>query len=111
MLRDSFYNIISIDRNEDGAVAEIALNPGHSIYKAHFPGYPITPGVCIVQIALELMSECAGRDLVLTGAKDIKFLVPVEPGTTPRLTFAITGSNVVVSHGDTLFAKMNLAVE
>lgn len=111
MLKDSFYNIISFDRGDGGAVAEIALNPAHDIYKAHFPGYPITPGVCIVQIALELMSECAGRDLVLVGAKDIKFLVPVEPGTSPRLTFTITGSSVVVSHDDTVFAKMNLDIE
>ena len=31
----------------------LRLNPDHPIYHAHFPGNPITPGVCIVQIVGE----------------------------------------------------------
>ena len=35
----------------------IKLIPSCVIYQAHFPGEPITPGVCIVQMAKELIEE------------------------------------------------------
>ena len=31
----------------------VILNPDHLIYKAHFPGQPVTPGVCILQMIQE----------------------------------------------------------
>ena len=54
-LIDSLYKVISDTRSETGHVFSIELDPEHFIYKAHFPGEPITPGVCIMQIAKELL--------------------------------------------------------
>ena len=47
-LIDSLYKVISDTRSETGHVYSIELDPEHFIYKAHFPGEPITPGVCIL---------------------------------------------------------------
>ena len=44
-MTDNLYTTINIEDNENGFVAEIETNPSHIIYKAHFPGNPITPGV------------------------------------------------------------------
>ena len=49
------YSIVSAE----GQQLRLQLHPEHEIYQAHFPGNPITPGVCQVQIVAEL----AGRQL------------------------------------------------
>jgi 3-hydroxymyristoyl/3-hydroxydecanoyl-(acyl carrier protein) dehydratase len=42
--------------------AQVQLLPESPIYAAHFPGFPVTPGVTLVQMALELMGKkTAGR--------------------------------------------------
>jgi len=57
----------------------ISFNPNHGIYKAHFPGNPITPGACVIQIATELLSEHLSKDLILSEAKNIKFIKLINP--------------------------------
>ncbi|MCQ2142782.1 MAG: beta-hydroxyacyl-ACP dehydratase [Bacteroidales bacterium] len=111
-LEDSFYKVISRTENECGNIYKIALNPDHRIYKAHFPGYPVTPGVCVVEIAVELASLLAGRKLDCKGARDIKFLTPIIPTETKELFFEFDGSDSVkVCDGETLFARMRLELE
>jgi len=51
----------------------------HFIYKAHFPGYPITPGVCILKIIGELLCIHLEKKVVLLEVKNIKFVSPVIP--------------------------------
>lgn len=90
--------------------AEVRLLADSPIYRAHFPGYPVTPGVTLIQMALEL----TGRSL--TGARDIRFLAPVQPsqeGTVLRFRWQekLPGTlDVQVYSADTLCAKMTLSV-
>ena len=65
---------------------QIRLNPEHAIYKAHFPGNPITPGVCIVQIVGEIVGERMGCKLQLRRIASLKFLQPISPIENQRLT-------------------------
>ena len=51
----------------------IILNPDHLIYKAHFPGQPVTPGVCILQMIQEILSEQEGMPLFIRKIKNVKF--------------------------------------
>ena len=107
MLEGYLYQVVS---KEEGC-AVVRLLPECPIYKAHFPTYPITPGVTLVQIALELI----GKPLV--GAKDIKFVEPVLPGSDGtelryEWTFKDNGRadvNVFLPDG-TLSAKMVLGL-
>ncbi len=79
MLEGILYNVVS---REEGA-ATVRLLPESPIYKAHFPGYPVTPGVTLVQMALELM----GRKLA--SAKDIKFVVSYRDDATADITLSL----------------------
>ena len=110
MLRGVLYETVS----SDAAGAVIRLLPESPVYQGHFPGYPITPGVCLVEIALELLSEQAGRPLRLTAAKNIKFISPVFPADGDNLRFNIEGAgeswSVEVYNGEVLSAKMSLTV-
>ena len=110
MLRGVLYETVS----SDAAGAVIRLLPESPVYQGHFPGYPITPGVCLVEIALELLSEQAGRPLRLTAAKNIKFTSPILPSETTDLRFDLGGEGegrtVEVFAGGTLCTKMSFTV-
>lgn len=90
--------------------ATVRLLPESPVYAAHFPGYPITPGVTVVQMALEL----AGADKV-SGAHEVKFISPVFPADGDGVRFEWTREearlrvNVFLPDG-TLCAKMSLDV-
>ncbi|MBQ6175630.1 MAG: hypothetical protein IJK29_00375 [Bacteroidales bacterium] len=122
MLQGILYELVSVD----AAGATIRLLPDSPVYEGHFPGYPITPGVCLVEIALELIAEMAdqvGHDegevahdysVRLVGAKNIKFTSPIIPSEATELRFNLGGEGsertVEILSGETLCAKMSLSV-
>ena len=56
-LKNSLYQITGKETNGTAVSYDLQLDASHVIYQAHFPGEPITPGVCIIQIAKELLEE------------------------------------------------------
>ena len=116
MLRGILYELVQAD----DLGATVRLLPDSAVYAGHFPGYPITPGVCLVQIALELIEEMAGqaghddKKGRLVAAKNIKFTSPVFPAEGSELRFNLAGKgenwSVEVYDGEVLSAKMSLTV-
>ena len=79
-LLNSFFNILSENEDEAGNhVVSITLNPEHVIYQAHFPGKPVTPGVCIIAMVTEALEQWKQRKLNLTLVKNLKFVGIVSP--------------------------------
>ena len=111
MLRGILYETVSVD----GSGVTLRLLPESPVYKGHFPGYPITPGVCLVERALEAIGQMADHDVKLVAAKNIKFTSPVFPDAGTELRFNISGEgenwSVEVLNGEALSAKMSLTVE
>ena len=64
----------------------VILNPDHLVYKAHFPGQPVTPGVCILQMIQELLSEQMGMPLFIKKIKNVKFTRMISPLTDGRIS-------------------------
>lgn len=97
--------------------ARIELLPQSVIYSVHFPGMPVTPGACLVQIACELASVAAGAKLELSSASDIRFLSPVLPSECKEILASLSGETpqeepslweVKMFEGETLCARMKL---
>ena len=119
-LKDNFYHIKQMHRTDVGVKFLVHFNVEHFIYAAHFPGNPITPGVCIVQIVKELTEELTQTPLFLKTVKNIKFVQAINPLTHPEVTFALSmpisdnpmSDNYRVSasveSGEVVFAKMSL---
>ena len=94
-LKNNLYKII---RKEGvGSVVNYAIEliPSCVIYAAHFPGEPITPGVCIVQMGKELVEELLSEQrsilckLMITKVKNVKFLSIISPNETLQLTYQV----------------------
>ncbi|MDE6872352.1 MAG: hypothetical protein K2J62_09590 [Bacteroidales bacterium] len=74
--------VYRIERVEDkgGKVsADAVLDPGSDIFKGHFPGQPILPGVCSVQMLGEIMSEVIGKEVFINEVSSCKYLKTVDP--------------------------------
>jgi 3-hydroxyacyl-[acyl-carrier-protein] dehydratase len=121
MLRDSFFSIISHTVADNHSVYfTVGLNPEHVIYKVHFPNYPITPGVCIIQIAKELFSFFRQTELMVRKIKTVKFLYPIIPTTHSIINYkmewekdarfdeGLYGVKIQVYQDDIIFSKINM---
>ena len=97
-LKDRMYRIVS---TEEGKV-RLELLPDHPIYQAHFPGNPITPGVCIIKIIAELLECRIGRPVVLSKIVNLKFIAPISPVSDPVVDVVFSA---IDQQGDDVKAK------
>lgn len=97
-LLNDFFRIEQSSQYGDNACHRIQLNPGHVIYQAHFPGNPITPGVCVIQIVGELLSELVGKRLVLSKVNNVKFLSTLSPAVEAAVD--VTLSSITEHDGE-----------
>jgi 3-hydroxymyristoyl/3-hydroxydecanoyl-(acyl carrier protein) dehydratase len=61
------------------ARAILRINWGHPIFEGHFPGRPVVPGACLLQIVKELVSMALDSEVRLTRADQIKFISMIGP--------------------------------
>ncbi len=118
VLQDNLYTILSQQQEDGHHVFHLRLHPEWPIYKSHFPGHPITPGVCIVQTVQELLQRLMHRHLTLVQAKNVKYLAIISPEETTELTVTFSlieeqpdGSlklQAQVASGETLCTKLSL---
>ncbi len=118
-LINDFYTITDSNVFEKEGHFRLQLNAAHTIYKSHFPGMPVTPGVCLCAIARELLEQIAGTPLKLTTVKNAKFLKVLSPTEYPEVEtnvkhFAFTPEGVATAQisietltGET-FAKLSI---
>ena len=127
-LKNNLYKIISKEEVNSIFNYTVELNPSCVIYQVHFPGEPITPGVCIVQIGKEVIEDLlleqssASRRLEIIKAKNIKFLSVISPNETPILTYQVRKlvfsddkmtieTQIVVNSDDKSMAKISLVLK
>lgn len=76
----------------------LAFKADHPAFAGHFPDRPIVPGVLLLDAAVHLLSQAAGRPV--TGIASAKFLRPVGPGELLAMTWDTgTGWRFEISNG------------
>lgn len=106
-LLESLYHIEQSEPTASGIRYTVALHPNHIIYQAHFPGQPITPGVCIIRIAQELLSLFRGEALEISILHNVKFLSVINPEITSVINYEI-GKLVANDEEHTLKAQVTV---
>jgi 3-hydroxyacyl-[acyl-carrier-protein] dehydratase len=89
LLLNNLYTIQSISEAEKTIQASVLLRADHAIFKGHFPGQPVLPGVCMLEMITEIASAHLLIPLRITGAPLIKFLNMINPGNDPQIHFEI----------------------
>ena len=85
MLLGTLFHIINLDVTGADLSARIELDATHPLFEGHFPGRPILPGVCQLQIMEEILSVAINRKLKLKSISQVKFLVFINPGVNKLL--------------------------
>jgi 3-hydroxyacyl-[acyl-carrier-protein] dehydratase len=79
MLKGDFFFINSLESKGNKVLALLELNPSHRIFDGHFPGEPVVPGVCMIQMIKEVLETVVGRETRLFKADYLKFLAIIDP--------------------------------
>jgi len=79
ILLNDFYTIQQKTSTPGVVKATIAINKKHRILEGHFPGLPVVPGVCMLQIVREIMQVDSNKTLKITEADNMKFLSVINP--------------------------------
>jgi 3-hydroxyacyl-[acyl-carrier-protein] dehydratase len=108
MLLKDFYTLISLENTVDTKyLATILINEEHEVFKGHFPGNPIMPGVCMMQIIKELTEKITESPLFMQSLSNVKFMALINPFNTPELRLeldvAILEDNLVKVKNITYF--------
>ncbi|MEN2486414.1 3-hydroxyacyl-ACP dehydratase [Flavobacterium sp. B11] len=86
MILQDFYKILSEEKVSDSKYTiTILVNEKHEVFKGHFPGNPIMPGVCMIQIIKELTESITKSSLMIQSLANVKFMALINPEVTPEL--------------------------
>ena len=85
MLINDFYTCHDIELSDGGINCRIVFNDEHSIFKGHFPGQPVVPGVCMMEIVKELLQQQVNKTLILRTSRNVKFLGFITPAIEPAI--------------------------
>lgn len=80
MLQGDFFKINNLEIAGTDVKAQLEINAEHKIFKGHFPGQPVVPGVCMMQMVKEIIEQVTQRKTNLLKAGEMKFLAVIDPG-------------------------------
>ena len=89
MFLNNLYTLSELNSTSRTIAAEIKINADHDIFKGHFPGAPVTPGVIQLQIVKELLEKHFERDLKMKTMRTCKFLQIINPEETSDINIEI----------------------
>ena len=120
MLLGDFFFLIHEEKTNGTIAATLRLNNHHQIFSGHFPGQPVVPGVCMMQMIKEVIEKHTGNKFMLRSADSIKFLSMIDPGKFNEIDAKIdlkdTGSgglnvDAMLFSGSVIFFKLRAILE
>lgn len=94
------FDIKTVENTGAKITATAAVNPQSEIYKAHFPGNPVTPGVTEIALTKKILQLAyPGKIFTFQFSKQIKFtevLLPTVGEVMVVLTPDFEGEKVVI---------------
>lgn len=103
MILKDFYKVLSEEKVSDSKYnITILINEKHEVFKGHFPGNPIMPGVCMIQIIKELTESITKSSLMIQSLANVKFMALINPEVTPELRLEL---DVTITEDDLVKVK------
>lgn len=106
-LKDTLYRIETRYDGDGDTTFAVLLLRDCFIFRAHFPERPVMPGVCLVQMAVELLEERFGERLAIRRIKNVKFLSVISPDDSDRLLLRLSHITTDVTSG-TVAARIDV---
>lgn len=85
---NDFYSFSAFEKGDSGLSFRVEFNSDHGIFAGHFPGQPVVPGVCMMQIVKEMMERSLEHRLTLRSTGQVKFLQLITPDLSPLVNLS-----------------------
>lgn len=79
MKNSYFFFASEPEMHDDHHTLKVELNPDCEVYKGHFPGNPISPGVCSMKMIQTCAEKISGRKLLIEQIGHCRFLSLITP--------------------------------
>jgi 3-hydroxyacyl-[acyl-carrier-protein] dehydratase len=90
LLKDKFYTVLHReDLSTNEAVFLCSLNPDCDVYRGHFPGKPVSPGVCNIEMIRECAEMLTEKDLFISTIKQCRLTAVVSPAICPKVDVSV----------------------
>jgi 3-hydroxyacyl-[acyl-carrier-protein] dehydratase len=89
MLLNNFFKINNV-ASADKHTVDIELNAYHNIYKGHFRGNPVAPGVCLTQMVKETVQHITGKKLMMETGDNLKFTAVLNPMVHSKVVMTLS---------------------
>jgi 3-hydroxyacyl-[acyl-carrier-protein] dehydratase len=90
MLEGDFFHSRDVTVDGHSLSGTVVFNPEHRIFAGHFPGQPVVPGVCMLQILKEYLEKMLAAKLILQKASQVKYLALIDPVQVPEVQVEIS---------------------
>lgn len=94
LLENSYYKIIGRSGEGLDAVFRVALLPDCEVYKGHFPGNPVSPGVCNIETIKECAMLLTGKRLLIDTIRQCRLTAVASPSVCPEVEVTLSYSPV-----------------
>ncbi len=85
MLLGNFFTISNKAITASNVTATVHIDATHKIFEGHFPGQPVVPGVCMMQMIKEILETVVEKKLQMKKADSLKFLSVINPVENPQV--------------------------
>ena len=102
MLLNNLYTIHTLSESDHQIVATLHLVADHAIFGGHFPGQPILPGVCMMEMIAEVMGVFLKSSFRISAGPVIKFLRMIDPRMNPSIHLEIKyqpSAHTIITNG------------
>lgn len=86
----NYYTILSQQTDNQTASFVVYLNADCPVYAGHFPGNPIAPGACNIEMIRQCASLALGHTVRFSTIRLCKFMMILRPGETEQLVIQIS---------------------
>lgn len=90
-LEGNYYTLLGEEPQGEGtATFRISLLPDCDIYRGHFPGNPVCPGVCNMQTIKECAEKITGKQLRVASVRQCRLKAVATPAICSELDVKVS---------------------
>jgi len=98
-INNEIFIINNLEHTDSSIKAELVVNHQSNILKGHFPGQPVVPGACMLQLIKDVLESALDASLLLKKADHLKFINMIVPGDNQVVVLDVsykTGESISV---------------
>lgn len=85
LLKDKYFKIADCEREANAARFHVILLSDCDVYRGHFPGNPVSPGVCNIEMVKECFATLLATEPKILTIDRCRLTAVASPAVSPEL--------------------------